>query len=99
MTTTDYIISAALILLVVPQIRGTRQTLLHTLLPLAAVAAAAAYYLKSFPTQGHDIRLDAVTVAAGAAPGRRRRRGPPRGAGGAGGGRGPGAGGGPAQKG
>ncbi|WP_322747007.1 hypothetical protein [Streptomyces fagopyri] len=34
-----------------------------------AVATAAAYYLKSFPTQGHDIRLDAVTVAAGAALG------------------------------
>ncbi|MCX4574349.1 hypothetical protein [Streptomyces sp. NBC_01571] len=69
MTTTDYIISAALILLVIPQIRGTRLTLLHTLLPLAAVASAAAYYLKSFPTQGHDVRLDAVTVAAGAALG------------------------------
>ncbi|MEV6534333.1 hypothetical protein AB0M86_32905, partial [Streptomyces sp. NPDC051639] len=71
MTTTDYIISAALILLVIPQIRGTRMTLLHTLLPLAAVAAAAAYYLKSFPTEGHDVRLDAVTVAAGAALGTR----------------------------
>lgn len=52
MTTTDYVISASLILLVIPQIRGVRQTLHNTLLPLVAVAAAAAYYLKSFPTQG-----------------------------------------------
>nr|WP_168508707.1 hypothetical protein [Streptomyces sp. S1D4-11]QIY95955.1 hypothetical protein HEP87_20385 [Streptomyces sp. S1D4-11] len=66
MTTTDYAISATLILLVIPQIRGVRQTLHNTLLPLVAVAAAAAYYLKSFPTQGHDLRLDVAGVAAGA---------------------------------
>ncbi|QIY67925.1 hypothetical protein HEP84_19885 [Streptomyces sp. RLB1-33] len=46
MATTDYAISATLILLVIPQIRGVRQTLHDTLLPLVAVAAA--YYLKSF---------------------------------------------------
>jgi len=66
MPTTDYLISAALVLLVIPQIRGTRQTLRNALLPVAAVAAAAAYYLKSFPTQGHDLRLDAIGVVAGA---------------------------------
>jgi uncharacterized membrane protein len=66
MTTTDYLISAALILLVIPQIRGTRQTLRNALLPVVAVAAAAAYYLKSFPTQGHDVRLDIIAVVAGA---------------------------------
>ena len=66
MTTTDYLISAALILLVIPQIRGTRQTLRNALLPVVAVAAAAAYYLKSFPTQGHDVRLYVVGGLAGA---------------------------------
>lgn len=69
MTTTDYLISATLVLLVVPQIRGIRQTLHSTLLPIAAVAGAAAYYLKSFPTQGHDLRLDVVCGVVGAALG------------------------------
>ncbi|MFE2044778.1 hypothetical protein ACFXAZ_28440 [Streptomyces sp. NPDC059477] len=66
MTTIDYLISAALILLVIPQIRGTRQTLRNALLPLVAVAAAAAYYLKSFPTEGHDVQLYGATVLVGA---------------------------------
>ncbi|MEV6170127.1 hypothetical protein AB0L99_18090 [Streptomyces sp. NPDC051954] len=66
MTTTDYLISAALVLLVIPQIRGTRQTLRNALLPVACVAAAAAYYLKSFPTEGHDVRLYVLGVVAGA---------------------------------
>ncbi|MFC4030276.1 hypothetical protein ACFO3J_02190 [Streptomyces polygonati] len=66
MTTTDYLISAALVLLVIPQIRGARLTMRTTLLPVVAVLAAAAYYLKSFPTQGHDVRLDVVGVVAGA---------------------------------
>lgn len=66
MTTTDYLISAALVLLVVPQVRGTRQTLRNVLLPVAAVAAAAAYYLKSFPIQGHDLYLYGAAVAVGA---------------------------------
>ncbi|MEU9337705.1 hypothetical protein AB0D49_31835 [Streptomyces sp. NPDC048290] len=66
MTTIDYLISAALILLVIPQIRGTRQTLRTALLPIVAVAAAAAYYLKSFPTEGHDVPLYATTLLIGA---------------------------------
>ncbi|MBO3677507.1 hypothetical protein [Streptomyces sp. NEAU-YJ-81] len=66
MTTTDYLISVALILLVIPQLRGTRQTTRNTLLPVVAVAAAAAHYLRSFPTQGHDVQLYLVGVLAGA---------------------------------
>jgi hypothetical protein len=66
MTTIDYLISAALILLVIPQIRGTRQTPRNALLPVVAVAAAAAYYLKSFPTEGHNVQLYVVGVLAGA---------------------------------
>jgi hypothetical protein len=40
MTTIDYLISVALILLVIPQIRGTRQTLRNMLLPVVAVLTA-----------------------------------------------------------
>ena len=39
----------------------------QALLPVVSVAAAAAYYLKSFPTQGHDVRLEVIGVVAGAA--------------------------------
>ncbi|MEU1081755.1 hypothetical protein ABZ368_16230, partial [Streptomyces sp. NPDC005908] len=63
MTTIDYRISAVLIFLVSPQIRGTRQTLRNTLLPLVAVAA---YYLRSFPTEGHDVHLSVLGVLVGA---------------------------------
>ena len=66
MTTTDYVIAAILILLVVPQIRGTRLSVRNLVLPVVAVAAAAAYYLKSVPTQGHDVLLYVVCVGAGA---------------------------------
>lgn len=66
MTTTDYLISAALVLLVIPQIRGTRQTMRNALLPVVAVAAAAAYYLTSFPMQGSDLQLDLIGVLGGA---------------------------------
>nr|WP_237555180.1 hypothetical protein [Streptomyces sp. SID4948] len=52
--------------MVVPQIRGTRQTLHNALFPVVAVVAAAAYYLTSFPTQGHDVGLDVIGVVAGA---------------------------------
>ncbi|MER5427579.1 hypothetical protein [Streptomyces sp. NPDC002588] len=69
MTTTDYLISAGLVLLVIPQMLGSRLTLRTVLLPVLAVGAAAAHYLRSFPTQGHDVRLDLVGVAAGAALG------------------------------
>jgi hypothetical protein len=69
MTTTDYVIAAVLILLVVPQIRGMRLTRRTALLPLVAVGAVGAYYLKSVPTQGHDVQLDALCVAAGVALG------------------------------
>ena len=65
MTTTDYLISAVLVLLVIPQVRGTRLNLRNLLLPLVLVGAAAAYYLKTVPTQGHDVALDVATVLAG----------------------------------
>jgi hypothetical protein len=66
MTTTDYLIAAALILLVIPQIRGMRLTMRSLVLPIVLVGAAAAYYLKSVPTQGDDVLLDGLCIAAGA---------------------------------
>jgi hypothetical protein len=69
MTSTDYIISAVLVLLVVPQIRGMRINLRSLLLPLVAVGAAAAYYLKSVPTTGHDVGLDLALGVVGVALG------------------------------
>lgn len=66
MTTTDYLIAAALILLVVPQIRGTRLSIRNLVLPVVLVGAAAAYYLKAVPTQGHDVQLYGMCIAAGA---------------------------------
>ena len=65
MTTTDYVIAAILVLLVIPQVRGVRLTLRSLALPIVAVAAAAAYYLKSVPTQGNDVVLDVLGLAAG----------------------------------
>jgi hypothetical protein len=65
MTTTDYLISAVLVLLVIPQVRGTRLNPRNLLLPLVLVGAAAAYYLKTVPTQGHDVALDVATVLVG----------------------------------
>lgn len=65
MTITDYLIAAVLVLLVVPQVRGTRLTLNNLVRPLVLVAGAAAYYLKAVPTQGHDVLLDVVCIAAG----------------------------------
>ncbi|HEV2636766.1 MAG TPA: hypothetical protein VGX23_16560 [Actinocrinis sp.] len=69
MTTTDYLISAVLVLLVIPQVRGMRISLRSLLLPLVAVGAAGAYYLKSIPTGGHDVALDVATCAVGVALG------------------------------
>jgi hypothetical protein len=69
MTTTDYLISAVLVLLVIPQLRGVRIDLRSLLLPLVAVGGAAAYYLKSVPTTGHDVALDLATGVVGLALG------------------------------
>jgi len=65
MSITDYLIAAILALLVVPQIRGTRLTLRSAIRPVVLVGAAAAYYLKAFPTGGHDVLLYVACVAVG----------------------------------
>lgn len=66
MTTTDYLINIALILVVFMQIRDRRLGLRSVLLPVALVAFAAENYLHTIPTSGNDLLLIAVLVAAGA---------------------------------
>ena len=57
MTTTDYLITAVLALMVVPQIRGMKINLTNAVRSIVLVGAAAAYYLKAVPTGGHDVPL------------------------------------------
>jgi hypothetical protein len=66
MTTTDYVINIALVLVVVRQIRGGLLTLQNLMLPIVLIGAAAAYFLRSFPTAGNDLTLELVLASAGA---------------------------------
>ena len=66
MSTTDYLINAALILVVLVQIREQRLGLRSILLPIALVAFAAQNYLHSIPTAGNDLILIVALVAVGA---------------------------------
>jgi hypothetical protein len=63
MNATDYLINAALVLLVLRQVRETRLTWQILLLPVLIVVGAACYYLRSVPTAGNDLLL-VVTLAA-----------------------------------
>ena len=65
MTTTDYIINIALIALVILQIRGSRLDMKTLIRPVILVAAAALYYLRGFPTGGHDLPLYVVLGGLG----------------------------------
>jgi hypothetical protein len=57
MTTTDYLINAALILLVVRQIRERRVDFRSLILPAVLVYTIAGSYLHSIPTAGNDLIL------------------------------------------
>jgi hypothetical protein len=65
MTITDYLINFVLIGLVILQIRGSRLDMKTAIRPVILVAAAAAYYLRGFPTGGHDIPLYVILGGAG----------------------------------
>lgn len=69
MNTTSYIINAALVLLVVRQVRGRRLDFQNLVLPVLLVAAAAAYFLHSVPTIGNDVALDVALGLTGVALG------------------------------
>jgi hypothetical protein len=66
MTTTDYLIDIALLLVVFRQIREGRIDARFVLLPLGIVGFVAHSYLHSIPTAGNDLVLIAVLVAVGA---------------------------------
>jgi hypothetical protein len=57
MTTTDYLINAALVLLVVRQVRERRVDLRSLILPAVLVYTIAGQYLHSIPTAGNDLVL------------------------------------------
>lgn len=68
MTTTHYLLNIGLLAYILGANLGTRPvTRQRMLLPLALVAVAAAVFLRTIPTLGHDVALELVGVAAGVA--------------------------------
>ncbi|MEU6848487.1 hypothetical protein ABZ901_00890 [Actinacidiphila alni] len=67
MTTTDWLIDIALLLIVLRQMREERLTPRTVLLPLGMIAWAASTYLTDIPTAGNDILPAAVFAATGVA--------------------------------
>ena len=67
MTTTDWIIDIALILIVFRQMREERLTARTILLPLAIIGWTATTYLHTFPTAGNDVELIGLFSAVGIA--------------------------------
>jgi hypothetical protein len=63
---TDYLINAAIVLLVLRQIRETRLSWQILVLPVLIVIGAAAYYLRSVPLAGNDVALYVSLAAVGA---------------------------------
>jgi thiamine transporter ThiT len=66
MSITDYLINAALILLVLRQVRESKLGWLSLALPLVLVAGFGLYYLRSVPTGGNDLMLEFGLAATGA---------------------------------
>ncbi|WP_305782616.1 hypothetical protein [Symbioplanes lichenis] len=65
MTATQYLISAAILVVGLLSL-GTHEFKWSRMLrPVIIVAVVASIYLKSFPTAGNDVRLEAVGVGAG----------------------------------
>ena len=65
MTTTDYLINAGLVLLVVFQIRERRVDLRSFVLPAVLAGLAAQHYLHSIPTAGNDLVLSVALASLG----------------------------------
>jgi hypothetical protein len=66
MTTFDYILDSALVLLVLLQIKERRLTTRTIIRPLVIVAVAVVNYLNGIPTGGNDLVLVAVLGCLGA---------------------------------
>jgi hypothetical protein len=65
MTTTEYLLNAALVLVVVRQLRGKRLIGSAIYVPLAICAYVGFTYLRSIPTSGNDLALVVIGSAAG----------------------------------
>jgi hypothetical protein len=65
MTTTDWFIDLALLLIVLRQLREERLTTRTILLPLGMIAWAASNYLTNIPTAGNDLLLAVIFAATG----------------------------------
>jgi hypothetical protein len=65
MTTTDYLLSAALVLVILRQVRGRRLAGAGLYLPLAIAGYAAFEYLHGIPTAGNDLTLVAACLMTG----------------------------------
>jgi hypothetical protein len=66
MSTTDYIIDSALVLLVLLQIKERPFTNIQLIRPVVIVAIAVASYLHGIPTAGNDLLLVGVLALIGA---------------------------------
>lgn len=67
MTTTDWFIDIALLLIVLRQLREERLTTRTILLPLGMITWAAGNYLTDIPTAGNDVPLAVIFAATGVA--------------------------------
>ena len=65
MTTTDWIIDIALILIVFRQLREERLTARTVLLPVVLMAWAGFTYLRGVPTAGNDLVVIGLLTAVG----------------------------------
>ena len=66
MTTTDWLVDIALVLIVFRQLREVRVSLHFVLLPLGIVGLVVHNYLNAIPTAGHDLVLIGSLVTIGA---------------------------------
>jgi hypothetical protein len=65
MTTSDYIIDSALVLLVLMQLKERKLTMRQLIRPLIILAVAVVNYLHGIPTQGNDLVLILAISAIG----------------------------------
>ncbi|MBB4924956.1 hypothetical protein [Kitasatospora kifunensis] len=66
MDTTTYLLNGLLLVTIVRQVRGTELNLANLLIPLGVVGTAAAVFLHSIPTAGHDLTLILALAGIGA---------------------------------
>jgi hypothetical protein len=65
MTTTDYLIDSALVLLVLLQVRERELTMRALVRPIVIVGIAVAEYMRGVPTAGNDLVLVALLATVG----------------------------------